>query len=80
MSPKAYWKALRLAAARQDLQRATRKTTVSDVAAKWGFFRFGYFSLDYRNTFGENPSVTLRRATGRVDPEERVPFLVPPTL
>ena len=80
MSPKAYWKALRLAAARQDLQRATRKTTVSDVAAKWGFFRFGYFSVDYRNTFGENPSVTLRRVTGRVAPEERVTLRVPPTL
>src|SRR5512137_737658 len=78
MSPKAYWKALRLAAARDDLQHATRATTVAGVAAKWGFFRFGYFSVDYRNTFGENPSMTLRRVTGRAAPEERVPLRAPP--
>jgi AraC-like DNA-binding protein len=65
MPPKAYWKALRLSRAREDLRDAKRGTTVSEVAAKWNFFRFGYFSTDYREAFGENPSDTLQRARGR---------------
>jgi len=64
-TPKAYWKALRLSAARKDLERAKRGTTVAEVSMKWGFFRFGYFSIDYRAMFGEKPSETLRRAMGR---------------
>ncbi len=64
-TPKAYWKALRLSAARKDLERAKRGTRVAEVALKWGFFRFGYFSIDYRAMFGEKPSETLRRAMGR---------------
>jgi AraC family ethanolamine operon transcriptional activator len=66
MPPKAYWKALRLSRARDDLRLARRGTTVSDVASKWSFYRFGYFSTDYRNAFGENPSDTLQRARGRI--------------
>ena len=65
-SPMAYWKALRLSAARRDLERARRGTTVAAVAMRWGFFRLGNFSGDYRAMFGENPSETLHRATGRV--------------
>jgi AraC-like DNA-binding protein len=65
MPPKAYWKALRLSSAREDLRDAKRGTTVSEVAAKWSFYRFGYFSIDYREKFGENPSDTLQRALGR---------------
>jgi len=38
---------------------------VSDVAAKWSFYRFGYFAIDYRQAFGENPRDTLQRALGR---------------
>jgi len=64
MPPKAYWKALRLARARDDLLNARRGTTVSDVASKWSFYRFGYFALDYRKAFGENPRDTLHRAVG----------------
>lgn len=65
MPPKSYWKALRLANARRDLLGASRGTTVSDVATKWNFYRFGYFAIDYRAVFGENPSDTLRRARWR---------------
>jgi AraC family ethanolamine operon transcriptional activator len=65
MPPKSYWKALRLASARQDLLSAGRGMTVSDVAVKWNFYRFGYFAIDYRAVFGENPSDTLYRARGR---------------
>jgi AraC family ethanolamine operon transcriptional activator len=64
-SPKAYWKSLRLSTARKDLERARRHTTVAEVATKWGFFRFGSFSSDYRAMFGEYPSETLGRAVGR---------------
>jgi hypothetical protein len=32
---------------------------------RWGFFRLGCFSADYRAMFGENPSETLGRARGR---------------
>lgn len=59
--PKAYWKALRLSAARAELLRARPGTTVSEVAARWGFFQFGYFSVDYRRMFGEKPRETLAR-------------------
>jgi len=64
-SPMAYWKALRLDAARKDLKKARRGTTVAGVATTWGFFRLGYFSGDYRAMFGEMPSETLCRARGR---------------
>jgi AraC-like DNA-binding protein len=60
--PKAYWKALRLSSARGDLQRARPGTTVSEIAARWGFFQFGYFAVDYRRMFGEMPRETLQRA------------------
>ena len=61
-TPKAYLKALRLNAARQDLIRAEKGTRVTDVALRWGFLHFGWFSFDYHRHFGETPSVTLRRA------------------
>ncbi|MGA8891611.1 MAG: helix-turn-helix domain-containing protein [Anaeromyxobacteraceae bacterium] len=60
--PKAYQKALRLSAVRRDLRRPRPGTTVSEVAARWGFFQFGYFAVDYRKMFGESPRDTLRRA------------------
>jgi AraC family ethanolamine operon transcriptional activator len=65
-SPMAYLKSLRLSAARKDLERARRSTTVAAVATKWGFFRLGAFSGDYQAMFGEKPSATLHRAQGRL--------------
>ena len=76
-SPMAYAKSLRLSAARGDLERAGPGTTVAAVAMKWGFFRLGYFSRDYRAMFGEKPSETLHRAQGRV-PESARPGLPGP--
>jgi len=70
-SPMAYARSLRLSAARRDLERARRSTTVASVAMKWGFFRLGYFSRDYRAMFGEKPSETLHRARGRVPASAR---------
>ena len=65
-SPMAYLKSLRLSAARKDLARSRRGTTVAAVAMRWGFFRLGCFSADYRAMFGEKPSETLGRARGHV--------------
>jgi AraC family ethanolamine operon transcriptional activator len=60
-TPKAYLKALRLNAARQDLIEADKGTRVTDVALRFGFLHFGWFAHDYRRHFGETPSRTLRR-------------------
>ncbi len=67
-SPMAYRKSLRLSAAQADLRRARRGTTVVAIATKWGFFRFGHFSRDYRAMFGENPSETIQHAVARGSP------------
>jgi AraC-like DNA-binding protein len=75
--PKTYQKALRLASVRQDLLAGRPGATVSATAAKWGFFQFGYFAMDYRRMFGEGPRETLRRA--RAGRRTR-PAVVPDTL
>jgi len=77
-SPMAYLKSLRLSAARKDLERARRDTTVAEVAMRWGFFRLGCFSADYRAMFGEKPSETLGRARGPAarDARPRLPAAV----
>jgi AraC-like DNA-binding protein len=46
----------------EDLIDAPAGATVSDVAARWGFYQFGRFAAQYRQLFGETPSATLRRA------------------
>ena len=61
-TPKAFVKALRLRAARQDLLQASPNTRVTDVALRWCFLHFGWFAHDYHALFGETPSRTLRRA------------------
>ncbi len=43
-----------------------RQTTVSRVAADFGFWEFGRFSVAYRKLFGETPSTTLRRPPSHV--------------
>lgn len=62
-SPKRFLKALRLNAARNDLLRASRKsTTVGEIASGWGFLHMSQFAVDYRRMFGEKPSATLRHS------------------
>jgi transcriptional regulator GlxA family with amidase domain len=70
-SPKAYFKQLRLTAARSELRRAQPGTRVTDVALRWGFLHFGWFAHDYGQHFGETPSATLRRSTERRDTTEK---------
>jgi len=62
-SPAKYMRAVRLNNVRREL-KAVRdaRTGVQDVAARWGFWHLGQFSLDYKRQFGELPSATLRSA------------------
>ena len=64
-TPRAYFNALRLNSAREDLSRPRQDHTVTSVALRWGFTHFGWFSANYRRMFGETPSHTLRRRSGR---------------
>jgi AraC-like DNA-binding protein len=41
-------------------------TTVTEVAVKYGFYNLGRFARDYRATFGQSPSETLRFKPERV--------------
>lgn len=61
-SPTQYLRALRLNGVRRSLRQAPVGTTVQDVAARWGFWHLGQFSLDYKKHFFELPSETLARA------------------
>lgn len=60
-SPTKYLRALRLNGVRRDLRQAGPGTTVQDVAARWGFWHLGQFSLDYKKHFFELPSEMLAR-------------------
>ena len=63
VSPNRFIKSQRLAAARQELRQASAdNTTVSQIAARWGFLQFAHFATDYRAQFSERPSDTLARS------------------
>ncbi|MCA9811052.1 MAG: AraC family transcriptional regulator, partial [Candidatus Dadabacteria bacterium] len=63
ISPINFLRLLRLTKARKDLLEADpKKTSVTDVAAKWHFWHFGRFSVEYKNIYGESPSATLGKA------------------
>ncbi|MFO1218227.1 MAG: helix-turn-helix domain-containing protein [Burkholderiaceae bacterium] len=59
-SPVKYLRAVRLNGVRRELRRG--EAPVQDVAARWGFWHLGQFSLDYKRQFGELPSATLKSA------------------
>ena len=61
-SPTQYLRALRLNGVRRGLREVGPGATVQDVAARWGFWHLGQFSLDYKKHFFELPSETLARA------------------
>ena len=59
-SPYRYLVLRRMRLARKALQRGSPNTTsVTEIAAQWGFWNFGRFAGDYKLLFGELPSVTL---------------------
>lgn len=66
-SPMAFVKNARLERARATLIRPGVSTSVSGVALACGFSNLGHFANDYRCTFGELPSETLKRSRRAVN-------------
>lgn len=64
LSPLGYLRRMRLAAVREELLAAAENSSVTGIAARYGFSHLGRFSTQYRRCFGEPPSSTLRRALG----------------
>ncbi len=60
-TPQDYLRRIRLDLARLALRDGTSES-VSDAAARYGFFNPGRFASDYREVFDENPRQTLHRA------------------
>ncbi|AEA26587.1 transcriptional regulator, AraC family [Pseudonocardia dioxanivorans CB1190] len=61
-SPTAYLRQVRLARVHADLLAADpRRTSVTDVALRWGFTHLGRFAAAYRRRYGCAPSRTLTR-------------------
>lgn len=60
-SPLAHLRSVRLARVRQQLLDAGDNETVTTIATQWGFYQLGRFAAQYKATFGEAPSETLRR-------------------
>jgi len=55
-----YLRLVRYSKARKDLLDSDpKKTSVSEIAAKWHFWQFGRFSVEYKSLYGESPSETL---------------------
>jgi AraC-like DNA-binding protein len=62
MGPIKYLWLRRMNLARRALLQAQPSTsTVTRIAADYGFWEFGRFSVEYRDRFGESPLATLRR-------------------
>ncbi len=62
-SPNKFLKSLRLDLVRKDLIAAkysNSKTTVTEIALRWGFIHLSHFSESYYEKFGELPSITLK--------------------
>ncbi|GGQ77040.1 AraC family transcriptional regulator [Couchioplanes azureus] len=61
-TPLGYQRRVRLERAHRDLQAAdpTTGATVATVARRWGFTDMSRFAADYRTTYGQPPSRTLR--------------------
>lgn len=62
ISPASYLRLVRLNAVRRELRCGPDDQTISNVAARWGFWHMGHFSHDYKSLFGETPSHTRLNA------------------
>jgi AraC-like DNA-binding protein len=64
MGPKRYLLLRRMKLARQVLRKSAAATTsVTEIAARFGFWNFGRFAAEYKALYGETPSATLRNAS-----------------
>lgn len=61
-TPADFVKGIRLNRAREMLEQAGNETSVIQVALKCGFQNPGHFARDFRLSFGELPSETLKRS------------------
>ncbi|MGV9711445.1 helix-turn-helix transcriptional regulator [Gordonia sp. NPDC003424] len=61
VSPLVYVRNARLERVRAELESGS--DSVTDVAAKWGFYHSGRFAQQYRDRFGELPSATAKQAS-----------------
>lgn len=60
-TPMEYLRRVRLHYAHQDLLAADRAhSTVTQIAARWGFAHTGRFAVYYRQVYGQSPHTTLR--------------------
>ncbi len=59
-SPQAHLKAVRLVRVRAELLDKNTRSSIEEIARRWGFVNRGHFALDYREAFGERPSETRR--------------------
>jgi AraC-like DNA-binding protein len=60
-TPMEYLRRVRLHHAHQELLAADRaQTTVTQIAARWGFAHTGRFAVYYRQVYGQSPHTTLR--------------------
>lgn len=67
VSPIAYIRCARLSRVRRELcSSAYTSGRITQLAMKWGFWHLSQFSKDYYDLFGELPSITLARASGRI--------------
>jgi AraC-like DNA-binding protein len=64
-TPMGYLREVRLQQAHEDLVAADPATgaTVTEIAARWGFFHPGRFARQYRAAYGRPPHETLQRDT-----------------
>jgi len=68
IKPNQFMRLLKLNLVHHELnQSSSSDTTVQRVARKWGFAHMGRFSMYYSELFGENPSITLKKSTPKVD-------------
>lgn len=64
IGPNTFLRHQRLSGTRRALLTAPRLSgTVKQIALAWGFWHLGHFAREYRELFGENPSMTLYRKT-----------------
>ncbi len=60
-TPRAFIRARKLSAVRNDLLSAAPGQSISELASRYGFWHMGQFARDYRRQFAELPSATRQQ-------------------